>query len=73
MDTGIPPWLDAVEEGKAAYITDGLYAKFMIGERFKKTGKCNVRVSTFDLCSGYIGLACRKGLTKRFLRKLDDG
>ncbi|GBN30640.1 hypothetical protein AVEN_219576-1 [Araneus ventricosus] len=73
MDTGIPPWLDAVEEGRAAYITDGLYAKFMIGERFKKTGKCNVRVSTFDLCSGYIGLACRKGVTKRFLRKLDDG
>ncbi|GBM79981.1 hypothetical protein AVEN_261853-1, partial [Araneus ventricosus] len=31
MDTGIPPWLDAVEEGRAAYITDGLYAKFMIG------------------------------------------
>ncbi|XP_055947105.1 glutamate receptor ionotropic, kainate 5-like [Argiope bruennichi] len=73
MDKGIPPWLDAVEAGKAAYIADTLYAKSIIGERFRVTGKCNIRVSTFDLCSGYIGLACRKGLKKKFLRSLDNG
>ncbi|GIY13532.1 hypothetical protein CDAR_36971 [Caerostris darwini] len=72
MDTGIPPWMDSVEQGKAAYISDSMYSKSMIGERFKQTDKCSVRVSTFDFCSGYIGLATRKGLPKAGLRKLDE-
>ncbi|GFU01320.1 uncharacterized protein NPIL_265461 [Nephila pilipes] len=73
MDTGIPPWLDDVEAGKSAYIADTLYSKFMIGERFKLTGKCNIRVASFDLCSGYIALATRRGLNKKSLKKLNEG
>ncbi|GFV48385.1 lig_chan-Glu_bd domain-containing protein [Trichonephila clavipes] len=73
MDTGIPLWLDDVEAGKSAYIADTLYSKFMIGERFRLTGKCNIRVATFDLCSGYIALVTRRGLHKKYMRKLDEG
>lgn len=70
--TGIPSWMDAVEEGNAVYLFDISFAKYFIGERFRKTGKCGIGVTAIDMCSGYIGFPTRKGMSKRLLTKFND-
>ncbi|KAG8182025.1 hypothetical protein JTE90_013956 [Oedothorax gibbosus] len=71
--TDVPSWLDPVEDGKVVYLFDEAYSKFMIGERFRKTGKCGIRVSAIDTCSGFIAFLTRKGLSKDLISKLNEG
>ncbi|GFU13626.1 glutamate receptor U1 [Nephila pilipes] len=73
IDENISSWLDNVEAGKAAFIGETMYSKFMIGERFKLTGKCNLRITKFDICSGYIAVVSRKEMPERTLKKIDKG
>ncbi|GIY06442.1 lig_chan-Glu_bd domain-containing protein [Caerostris extrusa] len=54
---GTPEWMEPVEEGRTVIVAETGYTKYLIGQRFKNTGKCGIRVIPLDLCSSYIALA----------------
>ncbi|KAG8182024.1 hypothetical protein JTE90_013955 [Oedothorax gibbosus] len=67
------PTLDAVEEGRTVYVFDFGYCKYLVGEWFRKTGKCGMRVTPVDYCATSVGIVNRKGLPEDVLEKLNDG
>ncbi|PRD35112.1 UNVERIFIED_CONTAM: glutamate receptor [Trichonephila clavipes] len=70
----VPTWLDLVEDGKTIFIADTLWMQNLIGERFMKTGKCNVRTINIDLGAAYIAFAFRKELkNERVFKNFNKG
>ncbi|GIY32615.1 hypothetical protein CDAR_37001 [Caerostris darwini] len=55
-------WVDAVEEGKVVFITETFYMKYLVGERFLKTGKCGI-IAT-DVV--FVPCCCFQKATKKF-------
>ncbi|GIY13530.1 uncharacterized protein CDAR_68411 [Caerostris darwini] len=70
---GTPEWMEPVEEGRTVIVAETGYTKYLIGQRFKNTGKCGIRVIPLDLCSSYIALATRKELSRNLLNDFDVG
>ncbi|GFQ74627.1 PBPe domain-containing protein, partial [Trichonephila clavata] len=70
---GIPPWMDPVEQGKAVIVGETGHTKYYIGERFKLTGKCGIRVIPLDFCAAYIALGSRNELSNKFINSFNIG
>ncbi|GFU13622.1 glutamate receptor [Nephila pilipes] len=70
----VPNWLDVVEDGKAIFIADTLWMKNLIGERFVKTGKCNLRTIDIEIGAAYVAFAFRKELkNKKIFKDFNKG
>ncbi|GFU13633.1 lig_chan-Glu_bd domain-containing protein [Nephila pilipes] len=70
---GLPPWMDPVEQGSTVVVGETGHTKYLIGERFKLTGKCGIRVIPLDFCAAYIALGSRKELSSTFINKFNIG
>ncbi|XP_042899322.2 glutamate receptor 4-like [Parasteatoda tepidariorum] len=60
----IPPWMDEVEDGKVVFFSENMFMRALIGERFRQTGKCNIRATPISFCSAYIAIAFNKQFSK---------
>ncbi|XP_054707516.1 probable glutamate receptor [Uloborus diversus] len=67
-----PPWLDEVEDGKCVFVAETLFMKSIVGQRFKETGKCALRVTPTDFCTAYIAFAFRRNFAAETFRKFDQ-
>ncbi|GBO37318.1 hypothetical protein AVEN_172611-1 [Araneus ventricosus] len=70
----VPDWLDDIEDGKRVFIADMFWLKYLIGERFVKTGKCGLRATNIELGAAYMSFAFRKELrNKRVFQSFNKG
>ncbi|GBM89725.1 hypothetical protein AVEN_216836-1 [Araneus ventricosus] len=70
----VPDWLDDIEDGKRVFIADMFWLKYLIGERFVKTGKCGLRATDIELGAAYMSFAFRKELrNKRVFESFNKG
>ncbi|GBM97955.1 hypothetical protein AVEN_150652-1, partial [Araneus ventricosus] len=60
--------------GKRVFIADMFWLKYLIGERFVKTGKCGLRATNIELGAAYMSFAFRKQLrNKRVFESFNKG
>ncbi|GFU13635.1 uncharacterized protein NPIL_429151 [Nephila pilipes] len=73
LGKGTPPWMDQVEQGAAVIVGEAGHTKYFVGERFKLTGKCGIRVIPLDFCASYVALGSRNELSKVFINNFNIG
>ncbi|KAG8182023.1 hypothetical protein JTE90_013954 [Oedothorax gibbosus] len=70
---GRPVWLESIESGKKVFVAESIYTRYLIGEMFKDTGRCGIRVIPLDICSTYLALVSRKNISRRMKSQIDQG
>ncbi|XP_035219681.1 glutamate receptor ionotropic, delta-2-like [Stegodyphus dumicola] len=66
-----PSWMDDIENEKSVFVAETLFMKSLVGERFKKTGHCGVRVIPTDFCTAYIAIAFRKHFPRKIFNNFN--